>query len=105
MEDFLRTGWIDTYRHFYPNVKTISWWNLRRYGQRAIAEEKGKRLDYFLVNTDFLDAVIWSKVMNHITGRDHCPIQMKIDLSSIKPLESKKLTGKQLMSGYHEKQT
>jgi hypothetical protein len=41
----------------------------------------GKRLDYFLVNEDLINAVTRSEVLSDIEGSDHCPIELNLDLS------------------------
>lgn len=66
------SGFLDTFRYFYPDMEGIySWWS---YRFSARAKNAGWRIDYFLVS-DVLkdrlqDAVIYTEVM----GSDHCPV-------------------------------
>ena len=74
---FLETGWVDTFRNFYPNEVKYSWWSMRTGGR---AKGIGWRLDYFLINKSSLSQVKDSLINNDIYGSDHCPIELKIEL-------------------------
>ena len=70
----LESGFIDTFRYFYPNQEGIySWWS---YRFRAREKNSGWRIDYFLVSPalrEYLkDAVIHTEIM----GSDHCPVEL-----------------------------
>ena len=70
--ELLSAGFIDTFRHFYPDVtEAYSWWS---YRFRAREKNAGWRIDYFLVSSQLKerleDAVIYKDVM----GSDHCPV-------------------------------
>ncbi len=74
----LESGFIDTYRYFYPDKEgAYSWWS---YRFRARANNAGWRIDYFLVSErlkDYLkDALIYSEIL----GSDHCPVGLEIEL-------------------------
>ena len=69
----LESGFIDTFRYFYPDQEGIySWWS---YRFRAREKNSGWRIDYFLVSPalrEYLkDAVIHTEIM----GSDHCPVE------------------------------
>jgi exodeoxyribonuclease III len=74
---FLGTGWIDTYRKFYPKEVKYSWWSMRTGGR---AKNIGWRLDYFLVDSNSVGFVKDSKINNDIFGSDHCPIELSLEL-------------------------
>jgi exodeoxyribonuclease-3 len=40
------------------------------------------RLDYFLVNSEFMSAVKDSEILKDVVGSDHCPIMLRVDLDS-----------------------
>lgn len=66
------SGFLDTFRYFYPDMEGIySWWS---YRFSARAKNAGWRIDYFLVSDalkdQLEDAVIYTEVM----GSDHCPV-------------------------------
>ena len=72
----LESGFVDTFRHFYPDQEGIySWWS---YRFQARAKNAGWRIDYFVVSEclkdKLLDAVIHTKVM----GSDHCPVELAL---------------------------
>ncbi len=70
-----KLGYVDTYRHFYPEKVAYSWWDQK---SRARDRNVGWRIDSFWVNQEFTknvkDAFIWPDVM----GSDHCPVGIKI---------------------------
>ena len=49
-----------------------------RTGGRA--KNIGWRLDYFLIDKDYLKYVKSSLINNEIFGSDHCPIEMNLEL-------------------------
>lgn len=59
----LDSGFIDTFRHFYPDVEGIySWWS---YRFQARAKNAGWRIDYFLVSEclkDTLKGAIFTQI-------------------------------------------
>ena len=67
----LSSGFVDTYRHFYPHKRQFSHWlsvgNMR-------AKNCGWRLDYFLVSQPFLSSIVDSTIHNEHYGSDHCPV-------------------------------
>lgn len=68
----LDSGFTDTFRYFYPDLKdTYSWWSYRFHAREKNA---GWRIDYFVVssvlNTELTDAIIYKDVL----GSDHCPV-------------------------------
>lgn len=70
------SGFIDTFRYFYPDKEGIySWWS---YRFSARAKNAGWRIDYFLVSeilkNRLQDAVIYTDVL----GSDHCPVGLLI---------------------------
>lgn len=55
-------GWVDTFRHFYPNEKKFSFWTAK-FPQNRV-QNKGWRLDYFVVDKENLGSVITSEINN-----------------------------------------
>lgn len=68
----LDSGFIDTFRYFYPNkTDAYTWWSyMRNVRERNI----GWRIDYFIVSKDFIDNVLDVEIYSNILGSDHCPI-------------------------------
>ena len=68
----LDSGFIDTFRYFYPNkTDAYTWWS---YMGNVRERNIGWRIDYFIVSKDFIDNVIDVEIYSNILGSDHCPI-------------------------------
>ena len=75
MTELLDSGFIDTFRYFYPNEIKYSWWS---YLGHARSKGIGWRLDYFIVNKEFIEKIKDSKILDEVEGSDHCPIELEI---------------------------
>ena len=74
----LDSGFIDTFRHFYPDVEGIySWWS---YRFQARAKNAGWRIDYFLVSEALKDCLTGAQIHTEILGSDHCPVECTLDI-------------------------
>jgi len=75
--DLLNVGFIDTCRHFYPELKdAYSWWSYRFQARQRNA---GWRIDYFVVSESLKDRLKDAKIHNEIFGSDHCPVELTIE--------------------------
>ena len=74
----LDAGFIDTFRHLYPDVTgAYSWWS---YMFNARANNAGWRIDYFLVSKDLDDRIVQAQIHPEILGSDHCPVSVDLAL-------------------------
>ena len=74
----LSSGFIDSFRYFYPDAEQIySWWS---YRFRAREHNAGWRIDYFICSESLTDVMTDSKILTDVYGSDHCPIELDIDL-------------------------
>lgn len=74
---FLENGFIDTFRHFYPDKEEVySWWSYR-FGARK--RNAGWRIDYFIVSERLKDQLIDAKIHTDMLGSDHCPIELQLE--------------------------
>ncbi len=73
----LESGYIDTFRHLYPQVVKYSWWS---YMFHSREKNIGWRIDYFLVSDTLKDKVRDSIIYNEVLGSDHCPVGLVIEL-------------------------
>jgi len=72
----LSHGYIDTFRHFYPDLEqAYSWWSYRFHAREKNA---GWRIDYFLVSEELKDQLKDAKIHSNIFGSDHCPVELTI---------------------------
>lgn len=76
MTELLKEGFVDSFRHFYPEQKDIySWWS---YRFQARSKNAGWRIDYFLVSDNYKDKMVDAKIHTDICGSDHCPVELII---------------------------
>ena len=74
----LESGFIDTFRYFYPDQEGIySWWSYRFQARKKNA---GWRIDYFCVSKCLKDKLSEAAIHTDVMGSDHCPIELKIEL-------------------------
>ena len=76
MTDLLGSGFIDTFRYFYPDTEgAYSWWS---YRFRAREKNAGWRIDYFIVSDALTDELVSASIHPEIFGSDHCPVELEI---------------------------
>lgn len=74
---FLKKGFIDTFRHLHKLQIKYSFFSNRFNGNRNYLNNKGWRLDYFLVNKDSINRVFESDILKEYQGSDHVPIKLE----------------------------
>ena len=73
----LESGFIDTFRYFYPEQEGIySWWS---YRFSARAKNAGWRIDYFCVSECLKDRLRDAKILTDVMGSDHCPVELDFE--------------------------
>lgn len=73
----LESGFVDTYRYFYPDTEGVySWWS---YRFSARAKNAGWRIDYFVVSDVLTDRLKGASIHTEILGSDHCPVELLIE--------------------------
>lgn len=73
----LQSGFIDTYRYFYPDKEgAYSWWS---YMFSARKNNAGWRIDYFCVSERLKDRLVSADIHADILGSDHCPVELIIE--------------------------
>jgi exodeoxyribonuclease III len=68
---YFKAGFVDTFRHLYPETIKYSWWSAR-FNSRA--KNVGWRIDYFIVSKSLIRKVKDAFILNDIEGSDHCPV-------------------------------
>ena len=77
-QTLLDAGFIDTFRHFYPEQEGIySWWS---YRFKAREKNAGWRIDYFLASARLADKLDGAKIHTEIFGSDHCPVEVTLNV-------------------------
>jgi exodeoxyribonuclease-3 len=76
MTSLLDAGFIDTFRHFYPDrADAYTWWS---YMPKVRERNVGWRIDYFLVSARLAPLLMDAGIDCDITGSDHCPVVLDI---------------------------
>ena len=76
MDELLDSGFIDTFRYFYPNKEdAYTWWS---YMRKARERNVGWRIDYFIVSKDLKSNIEDAKIHSEIMGSDHCPVILEV---------------------------
>ena len=72
MTELLKAGFVDTYRHLYPEqAEAYTWWSFRA---NARARNVGWRIDYFLASRRLADRIEEALIYPEVLGSDHCPV-------------------------------
>lgn len=72
IDRLLDLGFVDSYRHLYPEEKdAYSWWPASPGGRHW---DRGWRFDYIFVQRSFSDAIAAANLHKEIQLSDHCPI-------------------------------
>ena len=76
--ELLDSGFIDTFRNFYPDLEgTYSWWS---YRFKAREKNAGWRIDYFCTSERLEDNLVSAKIHAEVLGSDHCPVELQINM-------------------------
>lgn len=77
MTELLESGFVDSYRYFYPDTEGVySWWS---YRFQARTRNTGWRIDYFLVSGQLRERMRGAAIHTEIYGSDHCPVELTME--------------------------
>ncbi|XP_054711627.1 DNA-(apurinic or apyrimidinic site) endonuclease 2-like [Uloborus diversus] len=66
-------GFVDAFRHFYPDKKeAYTCWSLRT-GARST--NYGVRIDYILISSQLVPLLLSCEILSDYHGSDHCPVR------------------------------
>ncbi len=72
MTILLESGFIDTFRFFYPETEgAYTWWS---YMPKIRERNVGWRIDYFLASSRLAPQLIDAAIDCNVLGSDHCPV-------------------------------
>jgi exodeoxyribonuclease III len=77
LDKVVEAGFIDTFREFNQEPHQYSWWS---YRAGARGKNVGWRLDYFWISPALRPKLKKAFILPEITGSDHCPVGIEIDL-------------------------
>ncbi len=70
-------GFVDSFRHFYPDQRdSYTWWS---YRGGARERNVGWRIDYFCISPQLISRMKDAAILPSVHGSDHCPIAIYID--------------------------
>lgn len=75
LDNYLNSGFIDTYREFHPDSIAYSWWS---YRFSARAKNIGWRIDYFLSSNSIKNQIKDAFILDQMMGSDHCPVGIEM---------------------------
>ena len=74
--ELIESGFIDSFRYFYPDAEGIySWWS---YRFKAREKNAGWRIDYYVVSERLKDRLEDAKIHTEVFGSDHCPVELDL---------------------------
>ncbi|ATA88976.1 exodeoxyribonuclease III [Capnocytophaga stomatis] len=75
LDNFMKSGFIDSFRHFNKEPHNYSWWS---YRANARNNNKGWRIDYNLVAQPLENRLQRALILPEAKHSDHCPILVEI---------------------------
>ena len=76
MTALLDSGFVDSFRHLYPEkTGAYSWWS---YMFNARANNAGWRIDYFVVSARLAERIQEATIHPDVMGSDHCPVGLEL---------------------------
>ena len=75
--EFLETGFIDTFRHLYPDPHNYTWWS---YRMGARARNLGWRIDYHMASKALEKSIVDHRIFSQAIHSDHCPFELELSL-------------------------
>lgn len=75
-QDFLDTGFVDTFRAHHPDTTgAYTWWT---HWANARARNVGWRIDYWLASKSLASHIKSAAIHPDVMGSDHCPVSIEI---------------------------
>ena len=75
LEEFINSGFTDSFRHLNSEPHNYSWWS---YRANSRVNNKGWRIDYALVSESLKKNINNSFILNSVKHSDHCPVGVEI---------------------------
>jgi exodeoxyribonuclease-3 len=74
-DDFVNSGFIDTFRHFSQDPHCYSWWSYRAGARK---KNKGWRIDYHLATLPLRERLKAASILPDALHSDHCPVVIEV---------------------------
>jgi exodeoxyribonuclease-3 len=77
-DNFVKAGFIDTYRSKYPEKSdAYTWWT---HWANARTRNVGWRIDYWLASKSAIGMIKEAKIHPDVLGSDHCPVSVELTI-------------------------
>ncbi len=76
VDEFLKYGYVDTFRMFHSEPNQYSWWS---YRQQARAKDLGWRIDYHMATSCLVPRIKDASILQNVVHSDHCPVTVTVD--------------------------
>lgn len=76
-QNFINAGFIDTFRLFHQGNGYYTWWS---HFAKARERNVGWRIDYFLASSSLKESIKAADIHPEVTGSDHCPTSLILDI-------------------------
>ncbi len=77
IDEIIKLGFIDCFRHFTSEPNWYTWWHLRTGARKR---NSGWRIDYLMVSQALTSQLENSTIHNNILGSDHCPVSISLTI-------------------------
>ncbi|WDF55361.1 exodeoxyribonuclease III [Mucilaginibacter sp. KACC 22063] len=78
MENFIESGFVDTFRHLNKEPHNYTWWSFRA---NARAKNLGWRIDYNMATADLEPHIKRAAILSEARHSDHCPVLLELDIN------------------------
>ena len=75
MENFINSGFTDTFRHFNQEPHHYTWWSFRA---NARNKNLGWRIDYHLASEPLKQSLKRATILHEARHSDHCPVLLEL---------------------------
>jgi exodeoxyribonuclease-3 len=77
IDEFIKSGFIDTFRYFNKEPHNYSWWSYRANSRN---NNKGWRIDYCMASDPMSDMLKRAFILPEAKHSDHCPIGVELKI-------------------------
>ena len=77
MENFINSGFIDSFRHINKEPHNYTWWSFRANSR---AKNLGWRIDYIMVTEPLEKYIKRAAILPDARHSDHCPVLLELDM-------------------------
>ena len=76
MEDFIESGFVDTFRHLNKEPHNYTWWS---YRAGARGKNLGWRIDYAMASKELEGNIKRAAILPEAKHSDHCPVLVELE--------------------------